>query len=149
MAETYLPRLLAAPAQSFFLFGPRGSGKSTWVRHELPTAPRIDLLDETLYQSYLARPAQFSDELRAEAPGTTVVVDEIQRLPRLLNEVHRFIEERRLRFVLCGSSARKLKQQGRTCWPGVRFVDSSIRSFRPSLGRRSSCTPCSPSGACR
>ena len=60
-------------------------------------------------QSYLARPGQLADELRPLAPGTTIVLDEIQRLPALLNEVHRFIEERRLRFVLCGSlSARKL-----------------------------------------
>ncbi|MBI1816122.1 MAG: ATP-binding protein [Deltaproteobacteria bacterium] len=109
---TLFPRLLEVPKQSFFLFGPRGTGKSTWVRTQLPTAHRIDLLDEALYHAYLVRPGQFADELRALRPGTTVCVDEIQRLPQLLNEVHRFIEERRLRFVLCGSSARKLKQHG-------------------------------------
>src|SRR5207247_3042937 len=100
MAAEYVRRLLQAPRQSFFLFGPRGSGKSTWVREELPRAHRIDLLDEALYQSYLTQPALFADELRALPAGATVCVDEIQRLPSLLNEVHRFIEERRLRFVL-------------------------------------------------
>ena len=48
------PRLLTAPKQSFFLFGPRGTGKSTWVRTQFPTAPRIDLLDEVLYHDYAA-----------------------------------------------------------------------------------------------
>jgi predicted AAA+ superfamily ATPase len=106
------PRLLTPPKRSFFLFGPRGTGKSTWVRETFPTARRIDLLDEALYQSYLARIGLFADELRTLAAGSTVCVDEVQRLPQLLNEVHRFIEERRLRFILCGSSARKLKREG-------------------------------------
>jgi len=106
-------RLLAVPKdRSFFLFGLRGVGKSTWVRQALPDAHRIDLLDEGLYQSYLRDPGSFAGELRTLPRGATVVVDEIQRLPFLLNEVHRFVEERRLRFALLGSSARKLKQAG-------------------------------------
>jgi predicted AAA+ superfamily ATPase len=106
------PRLLEAPAQSFFLLGPRGTGKSTWTRAALPRAHRVDLLDEALYQSLLARPEQLADELRAVAPGGWVVLDEVQRLPVLLHQVHRFIEQRSLRFVLCGSSARKLRRDG-------------------------------------
>ena len=112
MSSPPYPRLLKAPRQSFFLFGMRGVGKSTWARHAFPDAPRFDLLDEGLYQSYLADPWRFGRELAAIPEGCRVVVDEIQRLPALLNEVHRFIEERRLRFVLLGSSARKLKQAG-------------------------------------
>jgi predicted AAA+ superfamily ATPase len=108
----YIPRLLRPPRGSFFLLGPRGTGKSMWARRELPQARRIDLLEEALYHAYLGRPDAFADELRALKPGTTVVVDEVQRVPSLLNEVHRFIEERRLRFILMGSSARKLKQHG-------------------------------------
>lgn len=127
----YVPRLLRPPAQSFFLFGPRGAGKSTWVRHELPEAHRIDLLDEARYQSYLARVAGFADELRALPPRSTVVVDEIQRLPHLLNEVHRFIEDRRLRFVLCGSSAGKLKQQGTNLLAG-RALRRALHPFVPA-----------------
>ena len=110
--STLFPRLLVPPKQSFSLFGPRGTGKSTWVRTQFPAAHRIDLLDQELYHSYLVRIGSFADELRALRSGTTVCVDEIQRLPQLLNEVHRFIEEKRLRFILCGSSARKLKQHG-------------------------------------
>ena len=98
--------------RSFFLFGMRGSGKSTWARSMLPDAHRIDLLDERLYQSFLREPGLFANELRTLPRRATVVVDEIQRIPGLLNEVHRFIEDRQMRFVLLGSSARKLKQAG-------------------------------------
>lgn len=130
MADEYLRRVLRPPAGSFFLLGPRGTGKSTWARHELPAAHRIDLLDEARYQAYLARVGLFADELRALRRGATVIVDEVQRLPHLLNEVHRFIEERRLRFVLCGSSARKLKQQGTNLLAG-RAVRRSLHPFVP------------------
>ena len=106
------PRIYTAPGQSFFLFGPRGVGKSTWAAQQFPNAPRIDLLDEALYQSYLIDPDIFAGELRALPDHSWVVVDEIQRLPSLLNQVHRFIEEKRHRFVLLGSSARKLKTSG-------------------------------------
>lgn len=131
MSERLFPRLLAAPKQSFFLFGPRGTGKSTWVRTQFPTAYRVDLLDEVLYHSYLVRSGLFADELRAVPAGTTVCVDEIQRLPPLLNEVHRFIEEKRLRFILCGSSARKLKQQGTNLLAG-RAVRREMHPFVPA-----------------
>ncbi|MBI4468413.1 MAG: ATP-binding protein [Acidobacteria bacterium] len=106
------PRIYRPPTQSFFLFGPRGVGKSTWAKGLFTDARRIDLLDESLYQSYLTTPEIFSSELRPLRPRSWVIVDEIQRLPLLLNEVHRLIEERRLRFVLLGSSARKLKTSG-------------------------------------
>ena len=105
-------RLTRLPRQSFFLLGVRGVGKSTWVRRQLPDALRIDLLDEARYHDYLADPSLFAAELASSPPGSRVVVDEIQRLPSLLNEVHRFIEERRLKFALLGSSARKLKAAG-------------------------------------
>lgn len=107
-----IDRLYRRPAQSFFLFGVRGVGKSTWIRQQLPTAHRFDLLDEALYQNLLADPSLFAAELRRLQPESWVVVDEVQRLPGLLNEVHRFIEERRLRFALLGSSARKLRAAG-------------------------------------
>ncbi len=94
------------------MFGLRGVGKSTWIRSQLPDALRFDLLDEALYQRLLADPSPFAAELRTLAPDSWVVVDEIQRLPGLLNEVHRFIEERGLRFALLGSSARKLRAAG-------------------------------------
>ena len=105
-------RLLKLPARSFFLFGMRGVGKSTWARQALPNATRFDLLDEGLYQSYLRDPGLFGRELARIPANDWVIVDEVQRLPDLLNDVHRFIEERHLRFALLGSSARKLKHAG-------------------------------------
>ena len=112
MMSKYVERQLKRPAQSFFLFGPRGTGKTTWVNHQFPNAYRVNLLNESLYQTYLADISQFANELRTLKPGSWVFVDEIQRLPNLLNEVHRFIEEKNLHFILTGSSARKLKRAG-------------------------------------
>lgn len=112
MSTCWYPRITAPPRGSFFLFGVRGVGKSTWARKHYAQARHIDLLDETRYQSFLGAPGLFADELRALPKRSWVVVDEIQRIPSLLNEVHRFIEERALRFVLLGSSARKLKTGG-------------------------------------
>ena len=112
VSDKIYSRLTRPPRQSFFLLGVRGAGKSTWVRAQFPEAPRIDLLDEARYQDYLVSPSLFAAELETAPPGSWVVVDEIQRLPNLLNEVHRFIEERRLKFALLGSSARKLKAAG-------------------------------------
>ena len=105
-------RITKLPRSSFFLFGPRGVGKSTWAKGRLGRAVRFDLLDEGLYHSLLADPSLFAAELRNLKKGGWVLVDEIQRLPGLLNEVHRFIEERRLKFALLGSSSRKLKAAG-------------------------------------
>ena len=107
-----IQRILNAPSKSFFLLGPRGTGKSTWLRSTFPETPIVDLLSEEAYQRYLAQPGVFASEVRALLPCEWVVVDEIQRLPNLLNEIHRLIEERGLKFVLCGSSARKLTRAG-------------------------------------
>ncbi|HEY7213477.1 MAG TPA: DUF4143 domain-containing protein [Thermoanaerobaculia bacterium] len=112
MVKEVLPRITVAPKGSFFLFGARGVGKSTWARETFPGARRFDLLDEGLFQSFLADPALFGAELRTLEPDSWVVVDEVQRIPGLLNEVHRAIEELGLRFALLGSSARKLKTAG-------------------------------------
>jgi len=125
-----LQRILKTPQQSFFLMGPRGSGKSTWLRATFPDAYVFDLLSEETYQRLLARPGSFADELRAVSTDKWVIVDEVQRLPGLLNEVHRFSEERRLRFVLCGSSARKLKRAGVNLLAG-RALHRSMHPFVP------------------
>ena len=105
-------RLTQPPTQSFFLFGMRGVGKSTWARVTFPNATFLDLLDERLFQDLLADPSLFAQSIGHLGPGDWVVVDEVQRLPALLNEVHRSIEAQRLRFALLGSSARKLKAAG-------------------------------------
>lgn len=105
-------RVLTIPKQSFFLFGPREVGKSTWLRENYQADANFNLLEEKRYQAYLRDSGLFGRELAALIPGSKVVVDEIQRLPQLLNEVHRFIEERSLTFILSGSSVRKLKTDG-------------------------------------
>lgn len=107
-----------------------------WLRQSCQDGHWIDLLDESIYQRLLADPSQFANELRAVDPGKWIVVDEFQRLPNLLNEVHRFMEERRLRFVLCGSSARKLKRAGINLLAG-RALRRSMHPFVPEeLGER-------------
>ena len=97
--------------QSFFLFGPRGVGKTAWLKARFPEALFFDLLDAETYTRLLASPRRLGDQVPAGYRGW-VVLDEIQRLPDLLNEVHRLIESRRLRFVMTGSSARKLWRRG-------------------------------------
>lgn len=92
---------------------------------------RLDLLSESLYQQLLAYPGTLGDMLRVVAPGGWVILDEIQRLPNLLNEVHRFIEEKGLRFALCGSSARKLKRAGVNLLAG-RAVRRAMHPFVPA-----------------
>jgi len=126
----FLKRIIKAPEQSFFLMGPRGSGKSTWLRATFPDAHVIDLLSEENYQRLLANPGLFADEMRGIPAGKWVIVDEVQRLPGLLNEVQRFIEGKRLRFVLCGSSARKLKRAGVNLLAG-RALHRSMHPFVP------------------
>ena len=125
-----LKRILNPPSQSFFLLGPRGTGKSTWLRSLFPDAHLIDLLSEATYQGLLANPASLANQLRAVHPGKWVIIDEVQRLPALLNEVHRFIEQKRLKFVLCGSSARKLKRSGVNLLAG-RALNRSMHPFVP------------------
>lgn len=129
------PRLLEPPRGSFFLLGPRGTGKTTWTRARLPHATRFDLLDEALHHRYLTDPGAFGRELAALPNGSWVVVDEVQRLPSLLNEVHRAIESKRLRFALTGSSARKLRRAGVNLLAG-RAVHRTMHSLAPAeLGR--------------
>lgn len=104
-------RLINPPIKkSFFLLGPRGTGKTTWLRQYFPKAIYIDLLRSQKYTELLAQPQRLETFIPPEYRGW-VVIDEVQRVPALLFEVHRLIEERRISFVLTGSSARKLKQR--------------------------------------
>ena len=124
-------RLARVPDRSFFLLGMRGAGKSTWARHALPGAMRFDLLDEALYVDLLADPSLFGRLLSGVERGEWVVVDEVQRLPGLLNEVHRQIEDRGVRFALLGSSARKLKSAGTNLLAG-RALRRAMHPFVPA-----------------
>jgi uncharacterized protein len=107
-----VPRLLQVPDRSFFLFGPRATGKSTWLREVLPGATRLDLLDTRLALELTREPYRLESRLTDLKPGNWAILDEIQKIPALLDEVHRLMESRRICFALCGSSARKLKRGG-------------------------------------
>src|SRR3989344_1644836 len=105
-------RLLKIPRnKSFFLFGPRGTGKTTWVKAHYPKAVYIDLLEAGLFNDLLANPQRL-EGLIPNDNRERVIIDEIQRIPPLLNEVHRLIEKQGTAFVLTGSSARKLRRAG-------------------------------------
>lgn len=137
MADTFIPRLLEPPKQSFFLFGPRGTGKSQWLGERFADAAvTLDLLDEELLIDLTSDPAALARKLEPLARNDWVVIDEVQRAPILLNTVHRFIEKKRLRFVLCGSSARQLRRRGVNLLAG-RAVERRLHPFTPAeLGER-------------
>ncbi len=96
--------------KSYFLFGPRQTGKSSLIRHSFPSAKVYNLLDNSLFLEFNSRPGRLKEEINGK--DELVIIDEIQRIPELLNEVHLLIEERGTRFLLTGSSARKLRSGG-------------------------------------
>lgn len=99
--------------KSYFLFGPRGTGKSYLIRQELsPSIPVINLLRSEHYLRLSNRPQDLESIITSYENHSIVVIDEVQRIPLLLNEVHRLIEEKQIKFLLTGSSARKLKRGG-------------------------------------
>jgi uncharacterized protein len=105
-------RLLKYPKnKSFFLFGPRGTGKSSWVRQQFPDTLYFDFLESNIYYQLSASPQRL-DQWIPPNHDHWVVLDEVQKIPDILNEVHRLIEKRKLKFILTGSSARKLKKEG-------------------------------------
>ncbi|MBI3063298.1 MAG: ATP-binding protein [Deltaproteobacteria bacterium] len=114
LSSPYIERLLDLPRllskRSHFLFGPRQTGKSFLIAHTLTGVRLYDLLESSTYVTLSQNPGRIAEELTPR--DRTVVIDEIQRLPELLNEVHRLIEKRGIRFLLTGSSARKLRRGG-------------------------------------
>lgn len=103
---------------SIFLFGARQTGKSTALRMQFPDAIYIDLLDTSLKSRFRRRPSLVYEMLHNKAEGTLVIIDEIPEVPELLSEVHRLISECGIVFILCGSSARKLKRKGKNTLGG-------------------------------
>jgi len=125
-----LSRFFMPPIESFFLFGPRGTGKSTWLRHAMPDALFVDLLQPDVARELTARPERLRDMIAGSPDAATVVVDEVQRVPELLSLVHALIESKeRRRFVLTGSSARKLRRGGVDLLAGRALV----RTLHPFL----------------
>lgn len=112
----FLGRFFHPPAASHFLFGPRGTGKSTFLREAFADALWLDLLQPEVHQRFAARPDRLRDLVDGNPEARAVVIDEVQRVPALLDVVHHLIERRghraAPRFVLTGSSARKLRRTG-------------------------------------
>src|SRR3989344_2372929 len=109
-----LIRIFAPPIEkSYFIFGPRGTGKSTWVKQNYPKAVIIDLLEPDTYRQYKSFPERFREVVTALSNQSIFVIDEIQKAPSLLSLIHALIEEnKQWKFILTGSSARKLKREG-------------------------------------
>lgn len=105
-------RFLEKPQTSIFLFGPRGTGKTTWLRKVFGDALTYDLLDNSEYLRFTNNPSLLYEEASRQPAGSWIVIDEVQRVPELLNEVHRLIEELDQKFVLSGSSERKIRRTG-------------------------------------
>ncbi len=129
---TYIPRLLHPPNESFFLLGPRGTGKSTWLRHTYPNALRIDLLIPEQERKYLAAPERLHELTQGVK---TIILDEIQRAPGLLPVIHFLIEQKSgIQFIMTGSSARKLRREVGNLLGGRALLRTMPPFFAAELG---------------
>jgi predicted AAA+ superfamily ATPase len=128
-------RYIRAARGSFFLLGPRGTGKSTWLSKQADDAITLDLLNPEIYRRFVARPELLAEWLSANWDGQTVVIDEVQRVPELLSVVHLCIERHRMRFILTGSSARKLKRTGIDLLAGRAEMSTAHPFMGSELGR--------------
>jgi uncharacterized protein len=130
-------RFLVPPGQSFFLFGPRGTGKSTWIRdHFEKKVLYIDLLKADVFRSLTANPEKLRELLEGNPGVNTIVLDEIQKAPALLDEVHSLMEgHKKIRFILTGSSARKLKRTGVDLLAGRALIQNLHPFMAAELGK--------------
>ena len=109
----FIPRIFTPGRDHFFLLGPRGTGKTLWCAHEYPDALRIDLLDPAVLRQFSPHPERLTEVVAANSRRKQIVIDEIQKLPELLEVVHLLIERKtNQQFILTGSSARKLRRHG-------------------------------------
>ncbi len=133
-------RFFKGSPQHFFLFGPRGTGKSTWLKQHYPDAVLIDLLAPDVFRLYSARPERLR-EIASGAVGKIIIIDEVQKIPELLNVVHQLIEEDSgFQFILTGSSARKLKRSGVDLLAGRALVKTMHPFMAAELERSFSLT---------
>jgi predicted AAA+ superfamily ATPase len=111
--EIFIERFFSAPHDSFFIFGPRGTGKSTWLKKTFPDAYRLDLLDDSAFRDHIAHPERIKQIVKANPQTKRFVIDEVQKAPKILDSIHSLIEEYKThQFILTGSSARKLRRGG-------------------------------------
>lgn len=129
-----LVRFFKRSSQSFFLFGPRGTGKSTWLKQHCPDAVMIDLLAPEVFRAYSARPERLH-EITSPAQKKIIIIDEVQKVPELLDVVHQLIEGGAgYQFILTGSSARKLKRTGVDLLAGRALVKTMHPFMAAELG---------------
>ena len=127
-------RFFKGSNQSFFLFGPRGTGKSTWLKQHYPDAVMIDLLAPEVFRTFSAKPERLREIVRA-AQGNIIIIDEIQKIPELLDVVHQLMEGGAgYQFILTGSSARKLKRTGVDLLAGRALVKTMHPFMAAELG---------------
>lgn len=131
-----IPRFFKPPKGSFFLFGPRGTGKSTWLKKYYANALWIDMLDPESFRNYSARPERLKELVLGNPDKKEIVIDEIQKVPELLDVVHSLIEQNRARqFILTGSSSRKLKRAGVDLLAGRAITRSLYPFMAVELGK--------------
>lgn len=130
------PRFLKHPTdESFFLFGARGTGKSTWCLKEYSDAERLDLLAPDILRSFTAKPERLREYTLGQPDGTTIIIDEVQKVPALLSVVHSIMELKKgYRFILTGSSSRKLKQAGVDMLAGRAYLRTMYPFMAGELG---------------
>ncbi|MBL8023768.1 MAG: ATP-binding protein [Elusimicrobia bacterium] len=131
-----LNRLLSPPRASAFLFGPRGTGKSTWLKAQGPKGISYDLLDAQKSLRLGKEPGLLYRELVGKKPGSWIILDEIQKVPSLLDDVHRLMEEKHFRFLMSGSSARKLRRGAANLLGGRAIPLSLFPLVSRELGHR-------------
>ena len=124
MKSVAVRRLLKPPHRSFFLLGPRGTGKSTWLKSVFPKAIHLDLLDASLALELARDPHRLEALIEGKGPARWIILD----------EVHRLMEIRPWSFALCGSSARKLKRGGRRSLSGPSAHDEYGSVFPQRTG---------------
>lgn len=132
-----IERFFRPPTGSYFLFGPRGTGKSVWTQHLYPDALRLDFLDPEVFRSYSSYPERLRQLVEAQPQRRTIIIDEVQKLPEVLPLVHALIErDKQLQFVLTGSSARKLKRSGVDLLAGRAVLRQLAPYMAAELGTR-------------
>lgn len=129
-------RFLNIPRGSFFLFGPRGTGKSLWLRRCFPSSIYLDLLAPEVFRAYAASPERLESLIEGNPGQTDVIIDEVQKVPALLDLAHKMVERNKaLRFVLTGSSSRKLKRSGVDLLGGRAVVKTLHPFMAAELGK--------------
>lgn len=131
----FISRFLKKPSESFFLFGPRGTGKSLWTQHCFKDAVRLDFLQPDLFRTYSSYPERLRELVEGNPEIKTFVLDEVQKTPAILSVVHSLIEKyKNIQFVLTGSSPRKIKRTGVDLLAGRAIVRNLYPFMAAELG---------------